>query len=260
MIFSHDLSFTCIWNASTRHIYPLESPCSPGRSPLPHWHSAFPEGGFELAETETMNLKSRIARPVLLFVLGIITPLTLSLSKNAKGNTNATSLGAFDVEFDEPVAMRIRSTPHYTIDTDDGDDEWSRMLPPGPAGHLVYVRDSDDEASIRPYTVALFHQLKCLDILRRQYILLLKPDLEHQSESNNNNNGAGDSNAIYPLARRCMEYLRQTTQCHPNLWLEGTKDGRGAADVEYDTVCLDWTQVYDEAAANRKIFDDLFPK
>jgi len=195
-----------------------------------------------------MILKSCSAR--LPFVLVTIGTLVLGLLETTNGN--ATSLDAFEVEFDEPVALRIQATSHYVLETEDGDEEWSRVLPPGPAGHLVYIRDAevDDDSSIRPYTVTLFHQLKCLDIIRRQYVLLLR----RQSEPR-----AGDSTiAITPLAKHCIEYVRQALQCRPNLWMESTKDaGRGAV-LGYDAVCVDWTRVYDEAIAKRETYADHF--
>ncbi len=101
---------------------------------------------------------------------------------------------------------------------------------------------------IRPYTVTLFHQLKCLDIIRRQYVLLLKRQSEHRIDNS--------AITITPLAKHCIEYVRQAQQCRPNLWMEGTKDSAGGAEMEYDAVCVDWTRVYDEAVANRKAYDD----
>ncbi|KLO16599.1 hypothetical protein SCHPADRAFT_822981, partial [Schizopora paradoxa] len=144
---------------------------------------------------------------------------------------------AFNVEFGDPVALRISSTAHYTLDDD---DEWSRIIPPGPKGHLVYIRDSADPLKIRPYTVTLFHQLKCLDILRRQFNLLIKES----------------ASQMRPLARHCMSYLRQIILCRPNIWLESTRGSRATGSRAYDIVCQDWTRVYEEAEANRKAYND----
>ncbi len=173
-----------------------------------------------------------------------------TLCSPLKGD-NVTGLDAFEVEFDEPVALRIYQTSHYLLETEDGDEEWSRVLPPGPAGHLVHLRDADD-SSIRPYTVTLFHQLKCLDIIRRQYVLLLKRQSEPREDD--------ATIAVTPLAKHCIEYVRQALQCRPNLWMESTKDAGRSAVVGYDAACVDWTRVYDEAIAKRKAYDDLFPK
>ena len=134
--------------------------------------------------------------------------------------------------------MRIAASTHYTIDTAEGAEEWARILPP--SGHLVYLpspsslSSSFTNVTLKPYTVTLFHQLKCLDIIRKQYLLPPPP--------------------IEPISKEtvhCMNYLRQSLLCQPSLTLEVSVDSETKASTSgYETVCRDWSAVYEEAERN----------
>ena len=118
--------------------------------------------------------------------------------------------------FSEPVAMNIAGSPRYNIHSPDAAEEWRRLLPDG--GHTVRI---DGEI----YTVTLFHQLKCLDLIREEY-------------------AAGHLPPASPIVRHCMNYLRQTLLCHPNLSLEKGVSPLASVETRYDVACRDWTQVY----------------
>ncbi|KAJ7484285.1 hypothetical protein FB451DRAFT_1337870 [Mycena latifolia] len=134
---------------------------------------------------------------------------------------------SFSVPFGDEVALRIITAEHYGLDDD---EEWGKILPAG--GHLVYTAE-EGSASPKPHTVTLFHQQKCLAIIRSQYKL-------------------PPSTPITPRIRHCMNYLRQTILCRPNLRLESVEDERGLTDrYFYDTVCRDWTTIYMEAERNQ---------
>ncbi|KZV71937.1 hypothetical protein PENSPDRAFT_684128 [Peniophora sp. CONT] len=128
-------------------------------------------------------------------------------------NLLVPSLG---IHFSEPVAMNIAGSPRYNIHGPDATEEWQRLLPD--SGHTVRI---DDEI----YTVTLFHQLKCLDLIREQY-------------------AAGPVPTAPPIIRHCMNYLRQTLLCHPNLSLEKGVTAHASVETRYDVACRDWTKVY----------------
>ncbi|EJC99619.1 uncharacterized protein FOMMEDRAFT_93219, partial [Fomitiporia mediterranea MF3/22] len=130
------------------------------------------------------------------------------------------------------VAMHIATSIRYELNTTEGAEEWKRLVPS--QGHVVFV-NADSRSWPKPYTVTLFHQMKCLDILREAY---LSPPVERPSM----------------LVRHCLNYLRQTVLCRPNLWLESVKNPAGQASREYDMVCHDWTKVYEEAERNQMEF------
>ncbi|KAJ7602492.1 hypothetical protein DFH06DRAFT_1258701 [Mycena polygramma] len=139
---------------------------------------------------------------------------------------------SFRVAFGDEVALRVITAKRYGLG-EDGDEEWSKILPSG--GHLVHITE-DVSGVPEAHTVTLFHQLKCLDIIRTQYKSL-------------------PSEPISPHTRHCMNYLRQTLLCQPNLRLESVEDEFGLSDRNfYDTVCRDWTAVYSEAERNQAEF------
>ena len=154
--------------------------------------------------------------------------------------------------FGDPVALRVAGSSSYQIDSDVGAAEWAQLVPPGPKGHLVYVKDDTSDpanaSDVRPYTVTLFHQLKCLDVLRRQYMLPLLPPTGVGEDENR-------TPPVRPIARHCINYLRQTLWCRPSLWLESAKNVYGTASRTYDAVCQDWEEVYAAAERNRASFN-----
>ena len=136
----------------------------------------------------------------------------------------------FAPPFDEPVGMRVYYTSHYPYDTAEWAAAFTALLPP--TGYLLYLDEPSAPAPRRPkaYTVTLFHQLKCLDVIRAQY--------------------ASPEDTRLPLTNHCLNYLRQTVLCRPNLGVEPATNSEGTAVRGYDTVCRDWTKVYEEAKRN----------
>ncbi|KAJ7593594.1 hypothetical protein C8J56DRAFT_1043398 [Mycena floridula] len=122
--------------------------------------------------------------------------------------------------------MYVSETVHYQLGTKEGIQEFAKLVPVG--GHLVHIKD-EHSGNLEAYTVALFHQMKCLDILRERLI-------------------SRKDDARIGLTQHCLNYLRQSIICRPNLHLESTKDRMGLASKGYDAVCRDWTQVYAAAA------------
>ncbi|KAJ6450729.1 hypothetical protein C8R47DRAFT_956351, partial [Mycena vitilis] len=85
------------------------------------------------------------------------------------------------------------------------------------------------------YTVTLFHQLRCIGIIRAQY--KLAPDAPISSRT-----------------EHCLNYLRQTILCKPNFRLESVDNEFGHTDHSYETVCRDWTALYREAERNQMAY------
>ena len=138
--------------------------------------------------------------------------------------------------------MTIGDTVRYQLDDPFAAEEYARLMPSG--GHLVYVTDEPDPShgegekgdhGPRAYTVALFHQLKCLDIIRRD---LTDSSLKAPSQ----------------LAGHCMNYLRQMILCKANTRLESVKHPLGAVERTYAATCKDWELVYKEAERNYHAF------
>ncbi|EED80180.1 predicted protein, partial [Postia placenta Mad-698-R] len=145
---------------------------------------------------------------------------------------------SFAVPLTGAVAMGVTDSVHYQLSTEVGADEFAKLLPPG--GHVVYIgsiivdEDGQHEVVSRPYTVTLFHQLKCLDVIRHELVNVSGP--------------------VSSLTRHCMNYLRQSILCRPNLCLESAKNAGGTAARTYNAICRDWTSIYEEAERNQQSF------
>ncbi|KAA1477483.1 hypothetical protein DENSPDRAFT_587909 [Dentipellis sp. KUC8613] len=120
------------------------------------------------------------------------------------------------------VFMYPEDTHRYALDTAAGAKEW-RALIPGTSNGTVYLGPRR-----RPFTIAMFHQLQCLDILRLALV-----DEEH----------AGDG-----LVHHCMNYLRQMSMCQANTHLESVRSDIGPKITDLTRggyVCQDWRVLYD---------------
>lgn len=142
---------------------------------------------------------------------------------------------SFSVSYGEPVAIRIADTVRFQLYTEEGIQDFAHSLPSG--GHLVWIRPEEDAtADPEPYTVTLFHQLRCLDVVRQAYTKVPEEPAPR-------------------LLHHCMNYLRQTILCRPHLLLEPVTTANGlVSDAGYDGVCYDWEAVYGEAERNHEAY------
>ncbi|KAJ7217069.1 hypothetical protein GGX14DRAFT_561586 [Mycena pura] len=171
-------------------------------------------------------------------ILGNGAPLQTNGAESGIDVSTGTASLSFRVPFGDAVALRIITAERYGLG-DDADEEWSKILPAH--GHVVHVAQ-DASAPPEPHTVTLFHQLKCIDIIRAQYKL-------------------PQSAPISLRTGHCLNYLRQTILCKSNLVLESVDDQFGHSDRNfYDTVCRDWTALYREAERNQAAYEGLSMK
>ena len=105
------------------------------------------------------------------------------------------------------------------------------MLPSGE--HLI--REGSLDGSVSTYTVSVFHQLQCLNIIRRYRI----GDPKFPSTSS-------------PMVAHCLNYLRQTVMGRADMRLEHVRSENDSKVTvsEVTHVCQDWTAVYDAAESN----------
>lgn len=124
--------------------------------------------------------------------------------------------------------MIVHDSTRFSLETDAGAKVYEDMLP---NGHLVHVGENWE-----PHTVSMFHQLRCLQIIGETY---LSPGRNKSRE----------------LSEHCLNYLRQMFLCKPSLQLESIRtDARGESQTSrpYETVCNDWTAVYDAVEENQR--------
>jgi len=87
--------------------------------------------------------------------------------------------------------MTFEDSVHYQMDTEDGRAEWASLIP---GSGLVYLGEQH-----HPFSISMFHQLRCLDILREDIV-------------------EGNSNTT--LRHHCLNYLRQMVMCRGDTELE----------------------------------------
>ena len=111
--------------------------------------------------------------------------------------------------------MYIDNTKHYDIASPNAANEYASLLPL--SGHLVHIDN-------KTYTVAMFHQLACLDTIRRSYL-----------------SGTVDRQVEY-----CMNYLRQSISCQADLRIESVRRDVSPHIVGFPGyyTCRDWEAVY----------------
>lgn len=141
----------------------------------------------------------------------------------------------WDLQDIQQVAMTPEESVHFRLDTEEGVAEWSSVLPRGKG--VVFLPDIPT-----PFRVSLFHQLECLDVVRSA----MRDRREHPS-------GPSTSHE----AHFCLNYLRQSIQCHADAHLEMVRSeygGRAVLPYTTRTDCKDWERVWAESEANFDIW------
>lgn len=116
--------------------------------------------------------------------------------------------------------MNIEDTIHYGITEPEADAEWAELVP---NGGLV-------QANNETYTITLFHQLHCLNIIRQ---------------------AIRDRATSRPgvLEKHCLDYLRQTLLCRGDVHIEIAGGPVSHTQLIQDSfVCNDWESVYGDVS------------
>ena len=162
----------------------------------------------------------------LLYDLFIFSAFYHTFTRIAKAYVGSDHPRTWDIGVLPPIRMNIEPTKHYQLSGQSANAEWAALAPNNGILHLGPRR--------QPYSVSLFHQLRCLDIIRRDIVEPLPPE---------------DSK----LSRHCLNYMRQMVLCRTDLAVDPVL-GRGAdARVRPDTnQCVDWRRVYEELEKNQR--------
>ncbi|KAF4604680.1 hypothetical protein EYR40_003458 [Pleurotus pulmonarius] len=148
-----------------------------------------------------------------LFTRALLTLKPVPPESSPRGLSPVWDVGALP-----SVSMFVENSRHYGLDSPDANEEWAALFPSEDG--VVHIGPEKT-----PFLPAIFHQLKCLDLIRRAYLT----------------EGAYDT-----LARHCLNYLRQSLLCRPDLRLEPVVDPFGPHAVQpYGRrTCQDWRVVY----------------
>ncbi|KAI0314401.1 hypothetical protein OF83DRAFT_1174773 [Amylostereum chailletii] len=130
------------------------------------------------------------------------------------------------------AALTPEESVHYRVETPSGISEWATSLPRGRG--VVHSSASEGHAGEGQYRLAMFHQLECLDVVRQES----SARKEHPSQP------------ATERAQFCLNYLRQSIQCHADSHLEMVRSkfgGRAVLPYTTRTGCLDWEVVWEAA-------------
>ena len=151
--------------------------------------------------------------------------------------TDVDGLKMFPVPSLRPVRTHLENSKHYQIEGDD--EEWSRLLP---GDGTVYLNSSWTDG-MQVHTVSIYHQLRCLDIIRKKIAEVERR--KHQEP---------DSNAITPATQHCINYLREMVLCRGDLDLD-TVAGLPKSEVQFSQYqCWDWEAVYSAVQKNQDAY------
>jgi len=132
----------------------------------------------------------------------------------------------WDIGFLPPIRMNIEATKHYQLSGYNADAEWAALSPNNGTLYLGPQR--------QPFSISLFHQLRCLDIIRRDIAEALP-----QEESK--------------LSRHCLNYMRQMVLCRTDLAVDPVLGRVLEAEVRAETnQCVDWRRVYQKLEENQR--------
>ncbi|ESK86672.1 hypothetical protein Moror_9671 [Moniliophthora roreri MCA 2997] len=145
------------------------------------------------------------------------------------------TLGIWDVIPTQPVRMYIEDSVHYRLNGyPENAREWESLFPGDGMFSLAkggYVQN---------YTTSMFHQLRCLNVLRVALVDMYKY---------NNSRGASD-----PTTQHCLNYWRQAVLCNADVHLDpmvGDKDSGAMLPREY--ICRDWVAAYHSLEKAQKL-------
>ncbi|KAI0089629.1 hypothetical protein BDY19DRAFT_889524 [Irpex rosettiformis] len=129
----------------------------------------------------------------------------------------------------KPVLLANSHTVRYHIDTPAGIKEWDSVVPGDGIVHLGEHK--------QPFTVSVFHQLKCLALLREELV-----------------EGWKDPTGPSEMTRHCLNYVKQMIQCHGDTYLEpyAHPNHKDPVDFDHTYECKDWGAVYDAAKKNQE--------
>jgi hypothetical protein len=128
----------------------------------------------------------------------------------------------------EDVFMDVHNTDNYQLDGPQSDLQWEALMPT----HDGLVRLGPHKEL---FMVSMFHQLKCLDIIRRDYV-----------------QGSMDHSKTTPVAHHCLNYIRQMILCRGDRRLEWVVDpfAEHSVQIRGTQTCRDWTKVYERVREN----------
>ncbi|EJF62014.1 hypothetical protein BD309DRAFT_972172 [Dichomitus squalens] len=181
--------------------------------------------------TATRRLESFILAIAILFLGLNFTYKLINLSLlHRRPKHDLVNGGVWNVER-EHVAFAFDSGLRYDLNASQA---WAALVPGDGIVHLG--------AQHEPFMVSMFHQLRCLDVMRDQ---LTKTRAQREEQP----------------ARHCMNYIRQMILCRGDTNLDPYQYPSNIHPVEPHPVrrCLDWRAVYEAVEENQREYAEWAP-
>ncbi|KAF9077052.1 hypothetical protein BDP27DRAFT_1357793 [Rhodocollybia butyracea] len=124
------------------------------------------------------------------------------------------------------VALDYGETSHFQVEGPIADAEWAQLFP---GDGMIHLGEHG-----RPFSLSLFHQLRCLDIVRRE------------TERMGNTQKGGGEFTPTTLVAHCVNYVRQMVLCRGNRFLDPVVGVPTLHVLHERTRCRDWEKVYSE--------------
>jgi len=112
---------------------------------------------------------------------------------------------------------------HYGVAEPEADDEWNALTP---NNGIIYLG-----AEKRPFSLSMFHQIRCLDIIRKSV-----RDRASKRPSD--------------LDTHCLNYLRQMVLCSSGTEVDPVAGSNGNQPVYSMRTCNNWNAVYSKVRDN----------
>lgn len=152
-----------------------------------------------------------------------------------------------------PAGLSTFRSPHYELNSSH-DENWSSLTPPHSAGFIFHP------VTETFYAVSMYHQLHCLNSLRKNVAKGINPCTGYLSPINSLSTGPQLilTPGLIAHANHCLDYLREAILCHADVTLEPVRNvyvdeeisegnhPRGHIDQvamgwNVDHRCSDWT-------------------
>lgn len=152
-------------------------------------------------------------------------------TKSTQGYVGSDYPRLWPIPASKPVGMYIEDSTHYQMEGANADREWDALTP---GDGLIYLGEKR-----QPFSISMFHQLRCLNIFRRHLVAVHSPNASAEAPS-------------AELSRHCLNYLRQMIHCRSDLRLDALlgPDVQAFPDL-YE--CRNWDTVYADVNANQMV-------
>ncbi|KAJ7454833.1 hypothetical protein FB451DRAFT_655888 [Mycena latifolia] len=139
---------------------------------------------------------------------------------------------AWPIPMGGPVKMPLENTVRYAIDSPDGEREWNAMTPGNGIIHLGKQQ--------RPFSISMFHQLRCISILRKEMLSAQK---------------TGHTKPDSQLNQHCLNYMRQMLFCASDTVLDTVLGpiSHPAVVPDFFFCNKNWQLVYDAVEENQRV-------